>query len=48
MQINCIACQKISIFSKYVQLEDIILKTKSADIDHLVGLRLSWNSVSIG
>ena len=39
MQINCIAYQKFSIFSKYFQLEYIILKTKSADIDHLVGVR---------
>ena len=41
IQIKCIAYQKISIFSKYFQLEAIILKTKSADIDHLVGLTLS-------
>ena len=42
--------KKISLFSKYFQLlvEAIILKTKSADIDHLVELKLSWNSVSIG
>ena len=41
MQINCIACQKNSIFSKYFQLENIFLKPKSADIDYLVGVRLS-------
>ena len=32
---------KISIFSKYFQLEDIFFKTKRADIDELVGVRLS-------
>ena len=38
MQIKCIAYQKVNIFLKYFKLEAIILKTKSADINHLVWL----------
>ena len=37
MQIKCIVCKKVALDLQYLELEDIFLKSRSADINHLGG-----------